>query len=77
MVSEPLPIELPLPLDVLTRNQETFMKTVEEHQERLKKVGDWNIFPRTIEMIARGRFALDDENRVYLDGEPVPLGYRE
>jgi len=77
MVSEPLPVELPEPLDVLTRNQEKFLKTVEEHQERLKKAGDWKIFPRTIEMIARGRFALDEEKALYLDGDPVPEGYRE
>ncbi|MCP4668777.1 MAG: formyl transferase, partial [Deltaproteobacteria bacterium] len=62
---------------VLTGNQETFLKTVEEHQERLKEAGDWKIFPRTIEMIARGRFALDENNRVYVDGDPVPEGLRE
>ena len=77
IVSEPIPVVLPQPLDVLTRNQEKFLKTVEEHQEHLKKAGDWKIFPRTIEMIARGRFALDENNNVYLDGHPVPHGYRE
>jgi phosphoribosylglycinamide formyltransferase-1 len=50
---------------------------VDDHQERLKAVGDWHIFPRTIEMIARGRFALDEKNRVYVDGHPAPAGYRE
>ena len=49
----------------------------DEHQERLKEAGDWKIFPRTIEMIARGRFALGDKNRVYVDGRPVPNGYKE
>jgi phosphoribosylglycinamide formyltransferase-1 len=53
------------------------VKIVGEYQERLKKEGDWKIFPRTVEMIARGRFALDEENRVYLDNHPVPNGYRE
>ena len=77
MVSEPLPVELPEALEVLSLNEEKFLRTVEEHQERLKEVGDWKIFPRTIEMIARGRFALDEKNRVYLDGHPVPEGYRE
>ncbi len=77
MVSRSLPVELPEPLDVLTRNQEKFLKTVAEHQERLKEVGDWSIFPRTIEMMARGRFALDENNCVYVDGDPVPEGFRE
>lgn len=77
MVSEPLPVTLPVPLDEALKNPRRFQQVVDEHQERLKKIGDWKIFPRTIEMIARGRFALDEENRVYVDGVPVPNGYRE
>jgi folate-dependent phosphoribosylglycinamide formyltransferase PurN len=77
MVSEPLPVKLLEPLDALIRDEEKFLKTVQDHQERLKEAGDWKIFPRTIEMIARGRFALDEKNRVYLDGGPVPRGYRK
>jgi folate-dependent phosphoribosylglycinamide formyltransferase PurN len=77
MVSEPLSVELPDPLETLTRDKENFLKIVDEHQERLKTVGDWKIFPSSIEMISRGRFALDEKNRVYVDGEPVPNGYQE
>jgi folate-dependent phosphoribosylglycinamide formyltransferase PurN len=77
MVSDPLPIELPEPLEDLKKDQEHFFKVVSEHQERLKEIGDWKIFPRTIELIARGRFALDEQKKVYLDGDPVPDGYRE
>jgi len=33
-------------------------------------------FPQTVEMIARGRFSIDEENNVYADGQPVPEGYR-
>ena len=77
MVSQPLEVRLPMPLRELMARAEMFDRVVEEHQERLKEVGDWKIFPRTIELIARGRFALDDEKRVYLDGKAVPGGYRE
>jgi folate-dependent phosphoribosylglycinamide formyltransferase PurN len=77
MVSEALSVTLTEPLDVLARKDDAFLKAVEEHQERLKEVGDWKIFPMTVEMIARGRFALDEKNRVYVDGRPVPDGYRE
>jgi hypothetical protein len=28
-------------------------------------------------LIARGRFALDEWNQVFLDGHPVPEGFRE
>jgi folate-dependent phosphoribosylglycinamide formyltransferase PurN len=77
MVSEPLPVELPGPLETLTSDRENFLKIVDNHQERLKTVGDWKIFPLSIEMISRGRFSLDEKNRVYVDGEPVPDGYRK
>ncbi len=77
MVSGPIPITHPESLETLIKNKERLVMVADEHQERLKEAGDWKIFPRTIEMIARGRFALDDKNRVYVDGRPVPNGYKE
>jgi len=77
MVSDPVPVELPESLETLIKNREKLTAVADEHQERLKEAGDWKIFPRTIEMIANGRFALDDNDRVYVDGQPVPGGYRE
>jgi len=77
MVSEPLAVSLPEPLEELLRDRVRFDEVADAHQERLKEVGDWKIFPRTVEMIARGRFALDHEGRVYVDGRPVPEGFRE
>lgn len=76
MVSEPLSVELPEPLEVLVKDKQRFLNIVDEHQERLKEAGDWKIFPKTIEMISRGRFALDEDNYVYVDGQKVPDGYR-
>ena len=77
MVSDALAVMLPESLDALVRDPGRLRQAVDDHQDRLKEAGDWKIFPRTIEMIARGRFSLDDENRVYVDGRPVPGGYRE
>ncbi len=77
MVSHPLEVKLPEKLEILIKDNQRFTKIKDEHQERLKEVGDWKIFPLTIEMIARGRFALDEKNRVYVDGKHVPDGYRE
>ena len=74
MVSAPLSVTLPLPLESLRRERDNLHKVANEHQERLKKIGDWKIFSRTFELIARGRFALDEKNRVYLDGLPLPQG---
>ena len=76
MVSDPLSVELPQPLETLRKDNKRFLQIVKEHQKRLKEVGDWMIFPLTIEMIARGRFGLDEDNRVYVDGKPVPNGYK-
>ena len=76
MVSDPLKIELPEAVENLKKNKEKFLEVVAEHQERLKEVGDWKIFPLSIEMIARGRFALDEDNRVYVDGQHIPEGFR-
>lgn len=78
MVSGPLKVELPEPLNRLIQDDTRFESVVDEHQERLKSVGDWRIFPKTIEMIASGRMALDETGQeVYVDDTPVPEGYRE
>jgi len=76
MVSDPVRVRLPEPLESLLSDREKLIRVAEEHQKRLKEAGDWKIFPLTIEMIARGRYAIDDEDRVYVDGQPVPKGYR-
>ena len=77
MVSEPLQVELPVPLDELLKEKEKLIPIAEAHQERLKEIGDWHIFPKTLEMIARGRFSIDEHHGVYVDGGAVPRGYRE
>ena len=77
MVSDPLPVELPEPLDKLKIDKERFMQIADEHQEKLKEIGDWKIFPRTIELISQGRFSFDENHRLYFDGEPIEGGLRE
>jgi folate-dependent phosphoribosylglycinamide formyltransferase PurN len=77
MVSDPVRVQLPEPLEALVSDREKLLRVAEEHQNRLKEAGDWKIFPLTIEMIARGRYSIDNEDRVYVDGQPVPKGYRK
>ena len=77
MVSNAVSVVLPEPLEDLMKDRERFDRVADSHQEQLKEAGDWKIFPRTIELIARGRFAFDPKGRVCLDGSPVPGGYRE
>ena len=77
MVSGPVEVALPEPPESLARDKAKLTEVVDAHQNRLKEQGDWKIFPRTIQLIAEGRFALDEGGRVYLDGAPVPDGHRE
>jgi len=77
MVSGTVNVELPASLEELKKDEKRLLEIADLHQQRLKEIGDWEIFPRTIEMIARGRFAMDESNNVYVDGICVPEGYRE
>ena len=78
VVSESVPVRIPksVVLDELARDKKLLKVIVDEHQERLKKRGDWVIYPMTIQMIAEGRFALDGVGGVYVDGVSAPQGYR-
>jgi len=80
LISEPLPIELPdeeTPDSLSSPDKEDLLERVaSEHQDRLKEVGDWVVFPLTVRLAAEGRFALDGEGRVFFDGVPVEHGVR-
>jgi phosphoribosylglycinamide formyltransferase-1 len=47
-----------------------------KYQERLKEVGDWEIFPKTLEYIADGRYSKDSAGSLYFDEEQIPYGVR-
>ena len=49
-------------------------QSIEEHQQRLKENGDWIIFPKTLDYIAQGRFARDENNLMYFDDKAIPQG---
>lgn len=74
MLSPPLEVELPAPLEELEADPERLRRVADQHQERLKEAGDWIVFPATVEAIARGRIALDKNGRVWADGRPAPEG---
>jgi len=73
MVSAPLPVELPPGRQVndLARpeSRDLLNRMAQAHQERLKEMGDWVILPKTLEWLAQGRYALDEQGRVFLNGE--------
>jgi folate-dependent phosphoribosylglycinamide formyltransferase PurN len=57
-------------------NTEILKRIVAEHQARLKEEGDWVIYPKTLEMIGEGRYALDGQGNVYVDDVLMPNGFR-
>jgi len=60
----------------MLRSDKKLLKVVvDEHQDRLKREGDWVIYPMTLQMIGEGRFALDD-GVVCIDGRPTYDGLR-
>jgi folate-dependent phosphoribosylglycinamide formyltransferase PurN len=77
IVSKPIIVKLPkgADLDRLRSDKELLKAVVEEHQERLKKEGDWVIYPLTLQMVGEGRFALDD-GVVCIDGKLTHDGLR-
>ncbi len=76
MISPALPVELPAPLDELRADPARLRRAADEHQERLKEIGDWVIFPKTLEYLAAGRYALDQGGVMHVDGRPMPDGLR-
>ena len=75
MVSAPLRVELPAALqaagDQWPERRDLWTRVAQEHQERLKRVGDWEILPKTLEWLAQGRYCLDEKGRTCLDGKPL------
>jgi folate-dependent phosphoribosylglycinamide formyltransferase PurN len=75
LISKPVKIELNLSIKELEEDKKLRNKVVSEYQSQLKEQGDWEIFPMTIQRISNGRFGLGP-NGVYLDGKPIPEGFR-
>jgi len=74
MISSPLQVELPAGFNPEDKIQ--VKKVSDKHQNRLKEIGDWVIFPRTLELIARGRFSKDELGNLYFDNKLIPNGLR-
>jgi folate-dependent phosphoribosylglycinamide formyltransferase PurN len=76
MVSDPLPVDLPAPLEELLEDSARLRRVADEHQEALKERGDWLIFPLTVELLAQGRLAVNARGLAELDGREYPQGVR-
>ena len=74
MISEPLEVQLVDDFDPTNKKQ--VRQVAREHQTRLKKVGDWQIFPKTVLNLSQGKFAIGDDSRLYFKNNPIPNGIR-
>ena len=74
IISPPVPVQIPAGADLA--NPETARQVAAENQNRLKEKGDWIIFPQTLEYLAEGRFAEDQQGLLYFDGKPIPKGLK-
>ncbi len=72
MISSPIDVELPTDFDAA--NAASVRAAEDSNQERLKRAGDWVVFPQTLEYIADGRYAEDDAGGLYVDGQLIPKG---
>jgi len=75
MVSPPVPVRLPEGIARAAlagpEHAGTLQRIADEHQERLKRAGDWVVLPRTLHRMALGRYSADENGRIHLDGSPL------
>jgi folate-dependent phosphoribosylglycinamide formyltransferase PurN len=80
LISKPVPVVLPAgtTLDMLRQaeNEKLLNKIADDHQDELKKVGDWVILPQTLEYMAQGLFAKDEGGVIYLNSIPIQNGFK-
>lgn len=74
MISAPVEVILEQAWDL--RRKEDLSMAESFNQGRLKENGDWVVFPKTLEDLALGRFAVDQHGLLHYDGVPIPRGYR-
>lgn len=74
MISAPSQVELPAGWE--SRDEEMIKRVCDENQERLKVAGDWVIFPKTLEFLARGDYSFDSRGVIYYKDQAIPKGGR-
>ncbi len=74
MISQPL--EVRLDVDISMMEKKDLKRNIDWHQGKLKEVGDWKIFPLTLQYLAEGKYAKDEKGSFYFDGKPIPNGVR-
>jgi folate-dependent phosphoribosylglycinamide formyltransferase PurN len=80
LISKPVMIKHPLSISLEELKTEARRDMLENltqmHQDELKKVGDWIIFPLSLIYIAKGLVAIDEKRRIFIEDQPRPQGLR-
>lgn len=74
MISPPLEVYLPEGFNVNDKDQVN--SASDAHQNRLKEIGDWIVFPRTLEYLADGKYSQDERGNLYFEDKHIPQGLR-
>jgi folate-dependent phosphoribosylglycinamide formyltransferase PurN len=74
LISAPCPVCIPEGRDLSSPSDLAAIEAC--NQERLKEIGDWVIFPATLEALARGHIAADPSGLLHYKGDPIPNGLR-
>lgn len=73
MVSDPLNVEYPSGTDMT--NVESIVSCEDHNQDRLKEAGDWVVFPKSLEYLARGMYSIGvSSGTLHFNGDPIPNG---
>ena len=77
VISVPVNVKLPsnITLENLKKeeNEEILNQIADSHQDELKEIGDWIIFPKTLELMAQGLIEKDEKNKIFINRNPAPL----
>jgi folate-dependent phosphoribosylglycinamide formyltransferase PurN len=81
ILMESRPFSLGLPMDFTGHDEDEVKIFAKAYLELVKRKGDWDIFPRTVEYMADQRLAHDGTQppgqwNIYFDGKPVPNGVK-
>ena len=77
LVSKKLQVELPFEITVeflrKPENLTVLNEITDRNQNELKRIGDWVIFPKTLEYLASGEIEMDENGKIFIKQQPAPM----
>lgn len=80
LISKPVKVTLPPNItvaDLAKSENNSLLSDLEDfHQNQLKEVGDWVIFPLSLIYLGKGLIEIDEKGLLYIDGQLCPHGLK-